>query len=139
MLKEKRDQGGNRLMEVFFRMVLGGALGLAVCLFLLGIGALAMAKGVLPATFLTRVCIAGCCLGGFTGGLLALRGGQGKTLLVGLGTGAVFFLFLLIAGVILYRNISPLETGWSLLVSALIGGSLAGFVAARPKRRNYLR
>ena len=139
MPREKRDQGTNRLMEVFFRMVLGGALGFAVCLVLLGIGALAMVKGILPATLLTRICIAGCCLGGFTGGLLALRGGQGKTLLVGLGTSAIFFLFLLVAGVVFYRDISPLSTGGRLLFSALIGGSLAGFAAARPKRRKYPR
>ncbi|MDD4511186.1 MAG: TIGR04086 family membrane protein [Oscillospiraceae bacterium] len=135
MGKEKREQA--HLMDAFLRMILGGGLGLAVCLFLLGVGALAASKGWFPATMLSRICMAGCFLGGFFGGLLALRGGQGKTLLVGLGTAIVFFLFLLVAGVILYRDISPLETGWTLLVSALIGGALSGLVAARPKRRKY--
>ncbi|MGI6498082.1 MAG: TIGR04086 family membrane protein [Oscillospiraceae bacterium] len=135
MGKEKREQ--THLIDTFWRMVFGGGLGLAVCLFLLGIAALGISKGWLPAAMLSRVCVVGCFIGGFFGGLLALRGGQGKTLLVGLGTGLVFFLFLLVAGVILYRNISPLETGWNLLASALIGGALSGLVAARPKRRKY--
>ena len=123
MNREKQVQAHR--MEPLMRMVLGGLLALVVCLFVLGVGAFAVSKGWLPAEVLAKICLAGCVLGGFCGGLLALRGKTGKTLLIGLGTGIVFFLFLLLAGVILYRNIAPLETGWGLLAAGLIGGALA--------------
>ena len=135
MGKENQEQA--RPMDVFLRMVFGGLLGLAVCLLILIFGAAAASKGILPAGLLSRICLGGCLAGGFSGGLLALRGGRGKTLLIGLGTGMIFFLFLLIAGVILYHNITPLETGWSIFVSAMIGGALSGLAAARPKKRKY--
>lgn len=135
MGKERQEQA--RPMDLFLKMVFGGLLGLAVCLLVLILGAAAASKGVLPAGMLSRICLLGCLAGGFSGGRLALRGGQGKTLLIGLGTGMVFFLFLLMAGVILYHDITPLETGWSIFVSAAIGGILSGLAAARPKKRKY--
>ena len=111
---------------------------LVVCLFVLILGAVATSKGILPAELSPRVCLAGCLIGGFLGGLLALRQQQGKTLLIGIGTGVVFFLFLLVAGIVLYHSIAPLETGGGIFASALIGGVLSSIVAARPKKKKYV-
>lgn len=84
------------------------------------------------------MCLMGCLAGSFLGGLLALRQQQGKTLLIGIGTGVIFFLFLLVAGVVLYHSIAPVKIGGGIFASALIGGALSGIAAARPQKRKYV-
>lgn len=134
MHKNQEEQGA-KLIGGFLRIVTGSAAGLLVCLLFLGVCAWAVSAGRLPASMLYHLCLAGCFLGGLCGGLFALRGRMGRMLLIGLGTGVVFFLFLLMAGVLFFPSISPAEGGLGLFCGSLAGGGLAGIIGARPRRR----
>lgn len=134
-MRKNQEEQGARFISSFLRVVTGSVAGLLVCLLFLAICAWAVSAGYLPPDMLYRLCVAGSFLGGLCGGLFALRGRGGRMLLIGLGTGVVFFLFLLMAGVLFFPSISPAEGGLGLLCGSLAGGGLAGVLGARPRRR----
>ena len=102
MGKREEDQGA-RLIRCGMGVLLGGILALAVCcLFLLGCS-VAVSNGLAGEDLGYQFTIVGCVLGGFSGGLLAVKR-CGCGLLAGLGAGAVLFL-LLLTGALKLRQI----------------------------------
>ena len=140
MGKREEDQGA-RLIRCGMGVLLGGILALAVCcLFLLGCS-VAVSNGLVGEDLGYQFTIVGCVLGGFSGGLLAVKR-CGCGLLAGLGAGAVLFLLLLTVGTVCFESMSLQAGGVGLLCGALCGGAAAGLLAGgrgkktpRKKRR----
>ena len=140
MGKREEDQGA-RLIRCGMGVLLGGILALAVCcLFLLGCS-VAVSNGLAGEDLGYQFTIVGCVLGGFSGGLLAVKR-CGCGLLAGLGAGAVRFLRRPTVGTVCFESMSLQAGGVGLLCGALCGGAAAGLLAGgrgkktpRKKRR----
>ena len=91
--------------------------------------------GVIPERTMDRAALAAGVLGGLTGGLLAVRRIGRSTLLVGAGVGAILFLVLLSAGLLLFEDASVSNGGVPILLSCLCGGAMAGILGSRPKKK----
>lgn len=134
MRKGEEDQGA-RLIRIIANILMGGAAALAVCLVFLFLCSVGISGGWLPEGAMYQLTISGCAVGGFAGGCLtAVRCGA-RTLLAGLGAGAVLFLLLLTAGVLIYGDLAVEERGLGLLFACLLGGALAGMLCSRPKKK----
>ena len=79
--------------------------------------------------------VVGCVIGGFSGGIFAVRHSGARALIVGLASGGVFFLLILTAGVLLFEDMSIEAGGLGLLSGALCGGAAAGILGTRPKKK----
>ena len=69
------------------------------------------------------------------GGLLAVRQGRGRSLLMGFGAGLILFLLLLTAGFLFYESADLRNGGLGLLLSCGCGGALAGVLGGKPKKK----
>ena len=133
MGKREEDQGARRI-RCGTGLLLGGMLALAVCcLFLLGCAA-AVSGGLAGEELGYQFTIVGCVLGGFCGGLFAVRQ-CGGGLLAGLGAGTVLFLLLLTVGALCFESMSLQAGGIGLLCGCLCGGAAAGLFSGRGKKR----
>ena len=72
MHKTEEDQGA-KLVRVITGVLLGGVLALGVCLVFLFLCAVGVSGGQLSEDLMDRMAIVGCVLGGFAGGLFAVR------------------------------------------------------------------
>ena len=133
MGKREEDQGA-RLIRCGMGLLLGGVLALAICcLFLLGCAA-AVSGGLAGEELGYQFTVVGCVLGGFGGGVFAVKR-CGGGLLAGLGTGAVLFLLLLTVGALCFESMSLQAGGIGLLCGALCGGAAAGLLAGGRKTK----
>ena len=140
---KKRDrrpeEPGGQWIDALCDLLKGGALaGLAAILSLL-LCAVLVSAGLLRERWMEGAVLAVCVLGAMTGGLYAARRIGRRTLLVGLGVGAVLFLLLLTAGLLAYDTASVDQGGAGLLCACLCGGGIAGLLgsggASKKKRR----
>ena len=138
MRKTEEDQSA-KLVRVITGVLLGGVLALGVCLVFLFLCAVGVSGGRLSEDLMDRMAIVGCVLGGFAGGLFAVRRCGSASLLAGLAAGAVLFLLLLTIGLLLYDGMSVEHGGLGLLSGALCGGAAAGLLGARPKKKKRRR
>ena len=69
------------------------------------------------------------------GGGYAVRKVGRRSLLVGLGVGAVLFLLLLTAGLIVYQGASIANGGAGILCACLCGGAIPGLLGRKPKKK----
>ena len=77
-----------------------------------------------------------CVLGALAGGVYAGRKLGVRSLLSGVGVGAVLFLLLMTAGLLAYEDASLERGGIGILCACLCGGALAGLLTARrPKKK----
>ena len=141
-MRKKEEEQGAKLIRCAMGLVLGGVLALAVCFAFLLCAAAAISGGLAGEELMYQFTVVGCVLGGFAGGILAVRRCGSRTLLVGLTTGAVFFLLLLTIGTLCFASVSLEAGGIGLLCGALCGGAAAGLLGggrkkptARKKRR----
>ncbi len=134
MRKNEEDQGA-KLVRYVLDVLLGGAVALMVCfLFLLG-ASIGISRGWLGEELMYQLTIVGCVLGGFVGGMVAVRRCRSRTLIVGLLVGCVLFLLMLTVGLLFYDAITPEEGGLGLLCGALCGGAAAGIMGGKPKKK----
>ncbi len=123
--KREQPQGAvwlNGMMD----LLKGGALGACIALAALGVSACLIWLGLLGNSRGGSAVVAACLLGGFAGGLLAVRRGTLSALPGGLGAGAVLFLLLLSAGALAYDTLPALRSGGIVAGACLCGGGLAG-------------
>ena len=69
------------------------------------------------------------------GGCFAVRRVGRRSLLVGLGVGAVLFLLLLTAGLIANQGTSIANGGAGILCACLCGGAIPGLFGRKPKKK----
>ena len=131
MGKREEDQGA-RLIQCGMGILLGGLMALAICcLFLLGCS-VAVSRGLAGEELGYQFTVVGCVLGGFGGGVFAVKRCGG--LLAGLGTGAVLFLLLLTIGALFFETMSLQAGGIGLLCGSLCGGAAAALLAGGRKK-----
>ena len=133
MRKNEEDQTA-MLVRCGTGVVLGGAAALLVSLAVLLLASVAISRGALGEGLLYQVTVAGCVLGSFAGGLLAVRRCGARALIVGLCTGGVLFLLLLTVGVLLFDAHSVEQGGIGLACGCLCGGAAAGLLGSGKKK-----
>lgn len=134
-MRKTDEEQGAKLVRFMSGILMGGVLALLVCLAILLICSFGISGGWLSDRHMTQYTFAGCVLGSLIGGLFAVLRCQAKTLLVGLGTGCVFFLLLLTISLLFYPGMSVEERGLGLLCACLFGGALAGLLGGKPKKK----
>ena len=97
--------------------------------------ALAVSNRWLGQGMMDSAVMAACALGALAGGLLAVRQGRGRSLLMGFGAGLILFLLLLTAGFLFYESADLRNGGLGLLLSCGCGGALAGVLGGKPKKK----
>lgn len=133
MRKKEEDQSA-RLIRCGLGILLGGVLALLICcLFLLG-ASVAISSGLAGEELIYQLTIVGCVLGGFGGGLFAVRQ-CGGALLTGLTVGAVLFLLLLTIGALFFETMELQAGGIGLMCGSMCGGTAAGLVAGGKGKR----
>ena len=134
MRKTEEDQGA-KLVRAMTDVLLGGGLALVVCLVFLLICSVGISGGWVEEDLMYQLSVVGCVIGGFSGGIFAVRHSGARALIVGLASGGVFFLLILTAGVLLFEDMSIEAGGLGLLSGALCGGGAVGILGTRPKKK----
>lgn len=133
MRKNEEDQGA-RLVRYMLGVLLGGGVALSVCFLLLLLASVGISRGLFSQDHMDQITMVACVAGSFLGGVTAVGRCGARALIVGLLAGAVFFLLLLTAGVIVFHASVPESGGIGLLCGSLLGGAAAGLLAGRTKR-----
>ena len=118
--KGKREEAESPWLGTMCGMLKGGALAFLTAVAILFLCALAVSNRWLGQGMMDSAVMAACALGALAGGLLAVRQGRGRSLLMGFGAGLILFL----------RN-----GGLGLLLSCGCGGALAGVLGGKPKKK----
>lgn len=137
MRKGDEDQGMWALRAIS-QVLIGGVLGVAVCLLILLICAFAISRGVISQDHTGFLTAGACVAGSLAGGLFAVARCKGRSLIVGVLTGVVLFLILLTVGVVLYQTVAIEEGSLTVGCCSLCGGAVAGLLGtrgARPKKK----
>ncbi len=134
--KERRTEDpGRPWLNTRCEVLKGGVLAGVVTILALLLCAVLVSTGTLPVSGMYGAVLAVCVLGALAGGTWAVRGAGGRSLPVGLGVGAVLFLLLLTAGLLVYDGASIANGGAGILCACLCGGAIPGLLARKPKKK----
>ncbi|MGM9607868.1 MAG: TIGR04086 family membrane protein [Oscillospiraceae bacterium] len=134
-MRKTEEEQSAKLIRFMSSILLGGVLALAVCLVFLFLCSIGISSGWVGDRFMVQYTLAGCVLGSLSGGMFAVLRCRSRTLVVGLGVGAVLFLLLLTVGLLFYPGMSVENRGVGLLCGCLFGGALAGLWGGKPKKK----
>lgn len=134
MRKTDEEQGAWAL-RCMTQVLIGALVAVMVSLLFLFVCALLISGGHLTQNHTGVFSVCACVLGSLVGGVTAVSRCKGRSLIVGLLTGAVLFLILLTVGLLLYKSVAVEEGGLPLGCGCLCGGVLAGLFGARPKKK----
>lgn len=118
-------------------LALGSLLALGIELLVLLLGAVAISRGILKGDCAERLSAVACVVGCFLGGMFACRAWSRRRLPVGIGTGALCFALLLLLSLI--TGTRPVLNGRAAvkLAACLLGGALAGLLAAKSRTKKH--
>lgn len=134
-MRRKEEEQGAGTVRWIGGTVFGGALALLICMLLLLLASVGISAGVIPERFMVHCLFAGCVIGGFCGGAVAVRRSGAGKLLAGLSAGAVMLLLIVTVGS-LTGSLEFLEGhGVGIGLSCLIGGMTAGLLRGKPKKK----
>ncbi len=134
--KERRpEELGSQWLNTMCEVLKGGVLAGVTTILALLICAVLVSAGMLSVNSMYGAVLASCVLGALAGGTYAVRRVSGRSLLMGLGVGAVLFLLLLTAGLIAYQGASIANGGAGILCACLCGGAIPGLLARKPKKK----
>ncbi len=134
--KERRTEDpGSQWLSTMCEVLKGGVLAGVVTILALLLCAVLVSTGTLPVSGMYGAVLAVCVLGALAGGTWAVRRVGGRSLLAGLGVGAVLFLLLLTAGLLVYDGASIANGGAGILCACLCGGAIPGLLARKPKKK----
>lgn len=134
-MQRTQEAQGAVLLRCGKAVLLGGLFAFAVGTAFLLLAALGVSKGLLDGGLRYQLTVASCVLGGFAGGVFAVRRCPARGLLTGLAVGGVLFLIQLTLGLMLYESFSLEGEGIGLLFGALCGGAAAGILGGGGKKR----
>ena len=132
---KRQEEGGSAWLNATCEILKGGVLAGIVTIVSLLVCAILVSMGVLPVSAMEGVVLAVCVLGTLIGGVYAVGRSGGRSLLAGLGVGAVLFLLLLTAGLIAYEGASIANGGVGILCACLCGGAIPGILGRKPKKK----
>ena len=134
--KERRpEETGSQWLNAMCEVLKGGVLAGVVSILALLACAVLVSMGVLPVSAMYGAVLAVCVLGAMVGGTWAVRRVRTRSLLVGPGVGAVLFLLLLTAGLIVYQETSVANGGTGILCACLCGGAIPGLLGRKPGKK----
>lgn len=138
-VREKKHEEGQQVawLAAMLDLLWGGLLGLATALLVLGVATVLVSSGMISNGKAGRFVIAGCLLGGFFGGMYAVRRRKSAPLPTGVGVGGILFLILLTAGVLLYDSLPAISSGGVVACACLCGGGLSGVLWSKPKKKRH--
>lgn len=134
-MRKSEEEPGAVLLRYGKSVLLGGAVAFGVGVIFLLLAAVGISRGMLAAGLHYQLTVVACVLGGFSGGLFAVRRCPARGLFVGLATGAVLFFLQLTIGLLFYDSFSLEGGGLGLLFGALCGGAAAGILGGGGKRK----
>lgn len=129
------EEQGVWALRCMTQVLIGAAIAGAVSLLFLFVCALFISGGYLSQEHTGVLSVCACVLGSLVGGVTAVSRCKGRSLIVGLLTGAVLFLILLTVGLLVYKSVAIEEGGLPLGCGCLCGGAMAGLLGARPKKK----
>lgn len=138
-MRKTEEDHGTMLLRCGKAVLLGGAAAFLTCVAFLFLAAVGISRGLLGPELRYQLAVAGCVVGSFVGGMLAVRRCSARGLLVGLAVGGVLFLLLLTLGLLLYDAISPENGGPGLLLGSLCGGATAGILSGGGRQSRQKR
>lgn len=127
--------GGSEWLNAMCEVLKGGVLAGITTILALLVCSVLVSIGVMPVGATYGAVLAVCVLGALVGGTYAVRRVGGRSLLTGLGVGAVLFLLLMTAGLIAYEGASIANGGAGILCACLCGGAIPGLLARKPKKK----
>ena len=135
--RHHQEESGSQWINSMCDLLKGGVLAGVAAIVALLLCAVLVSAGLLRERWMEGAVLAVCVLGALTGGMYAVRKIGSRTLLGGLGVGAVLFLLLLTAGLLAYDTASVEQGGVGILCACLCGGGIAGILGggAKKKRR----
>ena len=134
--KERRtEELGSQWLNTMCEVLIGGVLAGVTAILALLVCAALISAGVLPVNGMDGAVLAVCVLGALVGGTFAIRRVGRRSILVSLGAGAVLFLLLLTAGLIVYQDASMANGGAGILCACLCGSAIPGLFVGKPKKK----
>ena len=119
--KERRpEELGSQWLNAMCDVLKGGVLAGVTTISALLVCSVLVSAGILPVGAMYGAVLAACALG---------------ALVVGLGVGAVLFLLLLTAGLIVYKETSVANGGAGILCACLCGGAIPGLLGRKSKKK----
>ena len=134
-MRKKEEEQGAKTVRWIAGAVIGGVLALLICMLLLLLISVGISAGVIQERVMVRCLFAGCVIGGFCGGIAAIKRCGSGALLAGLSAGAVMLLLILTVGSLAGSPESLEEHGIGIGLSCLIGGMAAGLLRGKPKKK----
>lgn len=134
-MRKNEEERGAELVRYMTSVLLGGVTALLICVSLLFVCALAISAGWLNEQGMMQYILASCVISCLLGGMYAVFRCQGKTLVVGVCVGVIFFLLLLTVGLVFYPGMSVENHGVGLACAGLAGGALAGVLGGKKRKK----
>lgn len=131
-----REEGKKRGGKVFaINAVIGSLIGMAVCLVLLVVFSLIIAAGKISGDLMMYIAAGVFFVSSFVGGTVAVKKQRGKMLLAGLAEGGILFLITIVVGAFIPGETLIIGSATvPLVISALVGGALAGLLLSKPRK-----
>ena len=133
-MRKNEDDYGRKLIHILTCVLSGGFISFGVNLMILAAAAALISAGRIPEGAMEQVALGASVAGCFFGGLYAVLRCRARVLLVGMAVAAVFYLLWVTAGLLTCGSAGVLGN-LRVLCAGLLGGTVSGFLGARPKKR----
>lgn len=120
--------------NVFLNTGVGGLTSFLSAMIFLLIIAVFTSMGKIPEKYMREVTVLACALGSILGSYTASVRQKGKALITGLGSGGVMFVLTILLSALSKSKALMGQLTPAILIAALAGGALGGFLSAVPKR-----
>lgn len=138
-MENKEGVQGMNLQRICLAALFGSILALGSCCILLLLFATAIAVGWIPEGMMGFLAPVACFLSVLVGGCFAVRKGEGAPLILGLSTGIVMCLLILLIGFTAFDASDLQGRGFMGMASALVGGAAAGLSRPQKQARRKVR
>ena len=120
--------------NVLLNTGVGGLTGFMSSMILLLIIAVLTSMGKIPEKYMREVTVLACGIGALIGSYSSSKRQRGKTLITGIGSGAVMFLLTLLLSVFIKSKALAGQFAPVILITIIIGGILGGVLSAVPQK-----
>ena len=134
MRRNDEDQAA-KLVRSMGRILTGGLLSLGISIIILFLFSIGISSGWLNDRTMPQCTVISCVIGSLGGAVFSIHCVREKKLFVGLLTSCIQFLLILSIGFLMYPGTSLSEHGASIAGGCIVGGLLAGFLGAKPKKK----
>jgi len=138
-MQDREVRRGFQLQSTLVAVLLGGMIALGVCCLLLLMASILVATGMIPERMMPSICMILCGFCSLMGGRFAVTRGDGPPLLLGVLSGMVMCILILMIGYMGYQQPNMAEGNCWIPLAALIGGAVAGLAQPAKKSKGKKR